>query len=270
MARRSCAATRARARSRPSAPASPSWRPATTSCCRSTRVAPAPTAAAGTRRTARRSCCATCPASAPDGTTPLSGDGGEVVAGSWFGQSSFATHSLATERNVVKVDDGPAAGAARPARLRPADRSRLGARGDAGPPGHEHRRVRHGRGGHRRRHGGPGRRLHDDHRRRPQRQPPAAGLASWARRTRSTAPTLTSPRRSSPLTGDGVQYTFDTTGVPSVILTAIGALRQTGVCGLVGRADRAVGDRAEPPRRRPRTSWGSSRATPSRRCSSPS
>jgi aryl-alcohol dehydrogenase len=36
------------------------------------------------------------------------------------------------------------------------------------------------------------------------------------------------------LTGDGVQYAFDTTGVPSVILTAITALRPTGVCGLVG------------------------------------
>jgi aryl-alcohol dehydrogenase len=35
-------------------------------------------------------------------------------------------------------------------------------------------------------------------------------------------------------TGDGVQYAFDTTGVPSVILTALAALRPTGVCGLVG------------------------------------
>jgi len=31
-----------------------------------------------------------------------------------------------------------------------------------------------------------------------------------------------------------VQYAFDTTGAPNVILTAIGALRPTGVCGLVG------------------------------------
>lgn len=39
-----------------------------------------------------------------DGTSPISGDG-EVVHGHFFGQSSFATHALATERNVVKVGD---------------------------------------------------------------------------------------------------------------------------------------------------------------------
>ncbi|WP_214326659.1 NAD(P)-dependent alcohol dehydrogenase [Nonomuraea sediminis] len=32
----------------------------------------------------------------------------------------------------------------------------------------------------------------------------------------------------------GVQYAFDTTGVPSVIAAAVNALRPTGVCGLVG------------------------------------
>ena len=37
-----------------------------------------------------------------DGSTTLSRDG-EVVHGSFFGQSSFATHALASERNVVKV-----------------------------------------------------------------------------------------------------------------------------------------------------------------------
>ncbi|MGI9049799.1 MAG: NAD(P)-dependent alcohol dehydrogenase [Rubrobacteraceae bacterium] len=42
-----------------------------------------------------------------DGTSPISGDG-ETVHGHFFGQSSFATHALATERNVVKVaDDAP-------------------------------------------------------------------------------------------------------------------------------------------------------------------
>ncbi|MET8427925.1 NAD(P)-dependent alcohol dehydrogenase [Nocardia sp. NPDC004860] len=45
----------------------------------------------------------------PDGTGPLSADG-ESVTGLFFGQSSFATYSLAWERNVVKVpDDVPAA-----------------------------------------------------------------------------------------------------------------------------------------------------------------
>lgn len=37
-----------------------------------------------------------------DGTSPISGNG-EPVHGHFFGQSSFATHALATERNVVKV-----------------------------------------------------------------------------------------------------------------------------------------------------------------------
>ncbi|MEU5877122.1 NAD(P)-dependent alcohol dehydrogenase [Spirillospora sp. NPDC047279] len=34
--------------------------------------------------------------------------------------------------------------------------------------------------------------------------------------------------------GEGVQYSFDTTAVPSVVSTAVAALRTTGVCGLVG------------------------------------
>lgn len=42
-----------------------------------------------------------------DGTSPISGDG-QHVHGHFFGQSSFATHALATERNVVKVaEDAP-------------------------------------------------------------------------------------------------------------------------------------------------------------------
>jgi aryl-alcohol dehydrogenase len=39
-----------------------------------------------------------------DGTNALRGEGGEVH-GHFFGQSSFATYALATERNVVKVPD---------------------------------------------------------------------------------------------------------------------------------------------------------------------
>jgi len=42
-----------------------------------------------------------------DGTSPLSADG-EAVSGRFFGQSSFATHAIATERNAVVVpDDAP-------------------------------------------------------------------------------------------------------------------------------------------------------------------
>lgn len=39
-----------------------------------------------------------------DGTSPISSADGPVTA-NFFGQSSFATHALANERNVVKVDD---------------------------------------------------------------------------------------------------------------------------------------------------------------------
>lgn len=38
----------------------------------------------------------------PDGTSPLA-KGGERIHGNFFGQSSFATHALCHERNVVKV-----------------------------------------------------------------------------------------------------------------------------------------------------------------------
>ncbi|QLG63889.1 NAD(P)-dependent alcohol dehydrogenase [Halorarum salinum] len=39
-----------------------------------------------------------------DETSPISQDG-EAISGRFFGQSSFATHAVATERNVVPVDD---------------------------------------------------------------------------------------------------------------------------------------------------------------------
>ncbi|WP_336021548.1 NAD(P)-dependent alcohol dehydrogenase [Halobellus salinisoli] len=39
-----------------------------------------------------------------DGSSPLS-RGDEALSGRFFGQSSFATHAIATERNVVAVDD---------------------------------------------------------------------------------------------------------------------------------------------------------------------
>lgn len=39
-----------------------------------------------------------------DGSTPIHDDG-EEVSGMFFGQSSFATHAIATERNVVPVED---------------------------------------------------------------------------------------------------------------------------------------------------------------------
>ncbi|MEU6371576.1 NAD(P)-dependent alcohol dehydrogenase [Streptomyces sp. NPDC046909] len=40
----------------------------------------------------------------PDGSTPMTDRDGEPVAARWFGQSSLATHAIATERNMVRVD----------------------------------------------------------------------------------------------------------------------------------------------------------------------
>jgi aryl-alcohol dehydrogenase len=40
-----------------------------------------------------------------DGTTGASSRTGEPIAGRWFGQSSLATHALATTRNVVRLPD---------------------------------------------------------------------------------------------------------------------------------------------------------------------
>jgi aryl-alcohol dehydrogenase len=43
-----------------------------------------------------------------DGTSPLSSLSGEPIGGVFFGQSSFATHAVAGERNVVKLpEDAP-------------------------------------------------------------------------------------------------------------------------------------------------------------------
>ncbi len=39
----------------------------------------------------------------PDGTTPLRADGADAT-GRFFGQSAFATHCVARERNLVRVE----------------------------------------------------------------------------------------------------------------------------------------------------------------------
>jgi len=169
----------------------------------------------------------------PDGTTPLSGDGGEPVAGSWFGQSSFASHSLATDRNVVKIGDdlplellGPlgcgiqtgAASVLVAMRARPGSSIAVFGTGAVGMAAVLAARV--------------------------------AGCTTiigvdlndarldLARELGAThtfnGADLDLGDQLLSLTGDGVQYAFDTTGASSMILTAIGALRPTGVCGLVG------------------------------------
>jgi aryl-alcohol dehydrogenase len=168
-----------------------------------------------------------------DGSTPLRTADGEPVAGSWFGQSSFATHSLASERNVVKVDDdlplellGPlgcgiqtGAGSVLIAMAaRPGTSLAVFGTGAVGLAAVMAGRV-----------AGcttiVGVDLDDGR----------LGLARelGATHTFNGADTDLAERITG-LTGDGVQYAFDTTGVPDVILTAVASLRPTGICGLVG------------------------------------
>ena len=40
----------------------------------------------------------------PDGSTPVVDQAGKELSARWFGQSSFATHAIATARNLVRVD----------------------------------------------------------------------------------------------------------------------------------------------------------------------
>ncbi len=168
-----------------------------------------------------------------DGTTPLTSTNGEPVAGSWFGQSSFATRSLARARNIVKVDDdlplqllGPLG-----CGLQTGTGSILVAM--AVQPGTSVAVFGTG----------------------------AVGLAAVMAALVAGCTTIigidindarlelarelgathtfngADPELAEQLvalTGDGVQYAFDTTGVPAVIHTALRSLRQTGVCGLVG------------------------------------
>jgi aryl-alcohol dehydrogenase len=168
-----------------------------------------------------------------DGTTPLTDAAGGVVAGSWFGQSSFATYSLATERNVVKVDDdlpiellGPlgcglqtGAGSILIAMaVRPGTSVAVFGTGAVGLAAVMAAKI-----------AGCttiiGVDLNESRR--------DLALELGATHTYHGAdPDLAEQLIA--LTGDGVQYAFDTTGVPAVVLTAINALRQTGVCGLVG------------------------------------
>ena len=182
-----------------------------------------------------------------DLTTPMSADGGEMIAGSWFGQSSFASHSLATERNVVKVDDdlpleqlGPlgcglqtGAGSVLVAmKARPGTSIAVFGTGAVGIAAVMAARV-----------AGCTTIIGvdlNDHRLEVARELGATHTFNGA------DPEVGAQILA--LTGDGVQYAFDTTGVPGVILTALGCAAPDRHLWSRRRADRAVGDRPELPR----------------------
>jgi aryl-alcohol dehydrogenase len=170
---------------------------------------------------------------AADGSTSATGQDGRPVAARWFGQSSFATHALATARNVVRVEPGLPLELLGPlgCGIQTGAGSVLIALGVTTGSSI----VIMGTGG--------------------------VGLAAvMAAKVAGAAIIIAVDLHRSRLdlaaelgathtisgadddiaaqvlaiTGGGAQYAFDTTGVPTVISSAINSLRPTGTCGLVG------------------------------------
>ena len=145
-------------------------------------------------------------AARPDGTSALSRDG-ELVHGHFFGQSCFATHAVATSRNVVVLPDWVALRARRAVRLRDPDRRRRRAERRCGlRPGARIAVFGTGCG---RPLGGDGRRGHGllaDHRRRRARRHGSSSRASSARRTSSTPRADDVLDEVARITGGGVDF----------------------------------------------------------------
>lgn len=167
-----------------------------------------------------------------DGSTPVRDEGGNPVRARWFGQSSFATHALATARNIVVVDKelplellaplgcGVQTGAGSVLNaLRVSAGSTFVVYG-AGAVGLSAVMAAHLTG--------------------------AATIVAVdlneSRLRQAAELGATHIVHSGPDTGDqvlaatggGAQFALDTTGIPDVISTAVRTLRVTGTCGLVG------------------------------------
>jgi aryl-alcohol dehydrogenase len=168
-----------------------------------------------------------------DGSTAVTDSDGAEVLSRWFGQSSFATYALATERNVVVVDKslpleqlGPlgcgvqtgAGSIIKALAVRPGSSVVIFGVGAVGLSAVMAAKVRE-----------------------------AATIVAvdlhahrldTARRLGAThalnGNSATLLAELLELTGGGANYSFDTTGAPSVMRTALDALRMTGVCGYVG------------------------------------
>jgi aryl-alcohol dehydrogenase len=169
----------------------------------------------------------------PDGTTALS-RGGELVHAHFFGQSSFATHAVATARNVVKLPDGVEFGVAAPFGcgiqtgagavlnvMRPPAGSSLLVTG-TGAVGLSAVMA-----------GvivGCGTIVGVDVQ--PGRLELARELGATHVIDARTAADIGEEIRA--LTGGGADYAIETTGVPAVLRTAVDALAPTGECGVIG------------------------------------
>jgi aryl-alcohol dehydrogenase len=168
-----------------------------------------------------------------DGSTCVRGEGGEEISARWFGQSSFATHALVTERNAVVVDhDLPltllaplgcgvqsGAGAVMVTfDMQAAESLVVFGAGSVGLSAVLGARAV-----------GAGAVVAVDRHR--ARLDMAVELGA-THVFDADAESLVEKIREA--TGGGAHYAFDTTGVPAVTLMAIAALRRGGVCGLVG------------------------------------
>ncbi|GGU86367.1 NAD(P)-dependent alcohol dehydrogenase [Lentzea flava] len=178
----------------------------------------------------------------PDGSTPARALNGDAVGARWFQQSSFATHALATARNVVVVDRtlpidmlGPLGCAVQTGagsvfsvlRVQPGTALLVCGAGAVGLSAVMAARV-----------AGAGVVIAvDQHESRLK----LARELGATHVVHDTGPGLT--EQVNAITGEGVEYALDTTGVPEVITAAIGAVRPPGIVGLVGmqRGDLAVG-----------------------------
>ncbi|MBM3730018.1 MAG: NAD(P)-dependent alcohol dehydrogenase [Actinobacteria bacterium] len=170
-----------------------------------------------------------------DGSAPLSGCDGSPMGCCWFGQSSFATHAMATERNVVKVmaDDvrleilGPlgcgfqtgAGAVVNSLGARPGTSIVIYGAGAVGLAGLMAAKIV-----------GCGTvvavDLHEN------RLSLAKELGATHTINAKTTPDVTAEVRA--ITGGGTQYALDTTGVPAVLRGAVDALRPTGTLAVVG------------------------------------
>jgi aryl-alcohol dehydrogenase len=168
-----------------------------------------------------------------DGSVPVKDEQGKEVLSRWFGQSSFATHCIATARNAVVVDKslplqklGPlgcgvqtGAGSILVAmNVQPGSSLVVFGAGAVGLSAVMAGKV-----------AGATTIIAVDL------QQHRLDLAKELGATHvfeGTDPELVSAIRKA--TGGGANYSFDTTGNPTVMQTALAVLRMTGVCGYVG------------------------------------
>ncbi|GAA1720919.1 NAD(P)-dependent alcohol dehydrogenase [Fodinicola feengrottensis] len=166
-------------------------------------------------------------------SAPMQDADGKQISARWFGQSSFASHSIVAARNVVKVDSslpleilGPlgcgmqtgAASVLIALGVTAGTSIAVYGTGAVGLSAVMAARV-----------AGAAKIIAVDVS--PKRLELAAELGATHTIDGSTDDVV---RQIRGITGSGTQFALDSTGVPAVIVNAITALRQTGTCGLLG------------------------------------